>query len=242
MKIGNLELRVPKPAPISSAPRSRKIALAAVACVALLFLAKPMALLLWARIRILTSLPKTAIAEPIESKAAKPAAPTEIDPSLPTSLADGRDPFQIDRLVFPEPKVADPTAPDANAAGTPAHDPADPAEATDPQHVGESAPKDHVEGDGDSGEPAAYAAMRIAAESVVVRSAGAGLQAAVIDDKAVRVGETVKTSAGFEFTLVAVLDGGVVLGLEGREFVVRMPALAENPPMRPSPKSGGGKP
>jgi hypothetical protein len=58
----------------------------------------------------------------------------------------------------------------------------------------------------------------------------------------VRIGETVRTSEGVEFTLVAVLDGAVVLGIEGREFIVQMPKLPASAPIRPTPRPGGGQP
>lgn len=255
MKIGTLDIRIPKPAPISQAPRSRKIALAAVACIAVFFLAKPMALLLWARIRILTSLPKTAIAEPMASAGTTQSALKELDPVLPSWNAKVDDPFEVDKQVFPDPK------PVATAAETPAghreqpsnhgHGDGSQGGSHDGTHAGGTTPTgevDPVAGEGgDSTESERYGALRAAAESVRVQSAGAGLQGAVIDDKAVRIGEIVRTSGGNEFTLVAVLDGAVVLGFEGREFVVEMPkAPAATPikptPVKPTPKSGGGKP
>jgi hypothetical protein len=82
----------------------------------------------------------------------------------------------------------------------------------------------------------------LSAEAIRVHSAGAGLLVAVIDNKAVRVGESVTAPDGTEFTLVGVLDGAVVLGRDGREFVVRMPVASEAKAIKPVPKSGGTKP
>ena len=247
MKIGSLDIRIPKPAPISQAPRSRKIALGVVACVALLFLAKPMALLLWARIRILTSLPKTAIAEPMDAAGATPDVARELDPSLPSWNAAVPDPFRVNTQVFPDPKAAGSAIANAGAS-IDANDLRDRAREQaivpgDEPVDGGATPTDGEEAAaGDSAAPAVYETLRAAAESVRVQSAGAGLQGAVIDDKAVRVGDLVPTSAGVEFTLVAVLDGAVVLGFEGREFTVQMPKLPANVPLRPTPKPGGGQP
>lgn len=243
MKIGSLDIRVPKPAPISQAPRSRKIALGVVACIALFFLAKPMALLLWARIRILTSLPKTAIAEPVDSAGASPKVITDLDPSLPSWRADVPDPFRVNPQVFPDPKAA------AAAGAANEWRESEREQSVAPEHeLVEGGPTSTDGGDATAGEsedseaPAVYESLRAAAESVRVQSAGAGLQGAVIDDKAVRIGETVRTSEGVEFTLVAVLDGAVVLGIQGREFIVQMPKLPASAPIRPTPRPGGGQP
>jgi hypothetical protein len=240
MKIGSLDIRVPKPTPISQAPRSRKIALGVVACIALFFLAKPMALLLWARIRILTSLPKTAIAEPVDSAGATPNVVKDLDPNLPSWRADVPDPVRVNPQVFPDPKAAgagnERREGQREQAVAPQHEAVDGAPAL--ADGGEAATGES----GDSEAPAVYESLRAAAESVRVQSAGAGLQGAVIDDKAVRIGETVRTAEGVEFTLVAVLDGAVVLGIEGREFTVQMPKLPASAPIRPTPKPGGGQP
>ncbi len=63
-------------------------------------------LLLWARIRILTSLPKTAIADDPTPPIALDAKPEEFDSGLTTSnpkAATQRDPFQVDPATFPTP-------------------------------------------------------------------------------------------------------------------------------------------
>ena len=240
MKIGNVEVRAPRIAPIKKASRSRKIALALVACVALLIWAKPMGLLLWARLRILTSIPKTAIAEPVEAQAAKPVQPSELDPKLPGFAAQLRDPFSVDERVFPQPK---PAASDDTESrhGTPAASSGAGTEASTNESGGDE-PAAETNTDGESGAPQRYESLRISAETLRVQSAGAGLLGAVIENKAVRIGETVTAADGTEFTLVGVLDGAVVLGREGREFVVRMPTAPESKSIKPAPKSGGGKP
>lgn len=236
MKIGSFDVRIPKPAPMSKASSSRKIALALVTCAALVICAKPMGLLLWARIRILTSIPKTAIAEPTATQASKPVQPSELDPRLPGFAAALRDPFSVDEGVFPQPK---PSGGDAAAAPGSAAAPA--------SEVVASAETDHdpdgaANGEGESTAPARYEAIRVSAEAIRVHSAGAGLLVAVIDNKAVRVGESVTAPDGTEFILVGVLDGAVVLGRDGREFVVRMPVASEAKAIKPVPKSGGAKP
>lgn len=238
MKIGSFDIRLPKPAPISKASRSRKIALALVACVALMIWAKPMGLLLWARIRILTNIPKTAIAEPTLAKDSKPAQPSDLDPKLPGFGAQLRDPFSVDERVFPQPKQPGDTA---SAQGSVTQVPAQTATPTD---GGETSPEDPADAavDGESSAPSRYEALRVSAEAIRVQSAGAGLLGAVIENKAVRVGETVTAPDGTEFTLVGVLDGAVVLGRDGREFVVRMPTAPESKAIKPAPKGGGAKP
>jgi hypothetical protein len=216
-------------------PRSRQITLVVVACLGLLVWAKPMGLLLWARIRILTSIPKTAIADPEVAQAPKPSQPNELDPLLPGIGTVLRDPFRVDASVFPAPKAAEtPAGTRAETARPATPEPEQKSTQTDPNAD-------------ESTVPSAYEEMRLAAESLRVQSAGAGLSIAIIQDKALRVGETVTTTDGVEFTLVKVLDGAVVLGREGREFVVRMPAQAPGAPSappstRPTPKKTGGKP
>jgi hypothetical protein len=224
MKIGQFDVRMPKHAPISKSPRSRKIALALVTCMALLIWAKPMGLLLWARIRILTNIPKTAIAEPTAEQASKPTQPNELDPKLPALGAELRDPFSVDSKVFPLPNAV------TQQSETTVTEP----DAADPGAVVEQA----VE----SPAPSRYETLRASAETVLVSSAGSGLQVAVIDGKVVRVGDTVTASDGTVFTLVGVQEAAVVLGFEGREFVVRMPLRPESKAVKPLPRGGGGKP
>lgn len=236
MKIGQFNIRLPKLAPISKASRGRKIALALVACVALMIWAKPMGLLLWARIRILTSIPKTAIAEPAQTEDSKPTQPKELDPKLPGFGAQLRDPFSVDNRVFPQPKQAG----EADAsAGVVAVAPGETTVPVDPASEDEPDAETHGE---ESSVPARYEALRASAEAVRVQSAGAGLLGAVIENKAVRIGDTITAPDGTEFTLVGVLDGAVELGRDGREFVVRMPTAPESKAIKPAPRSGGGKP
>jgi len=236
MKIGQHDIRLPKLAPIGKASRGRKIALALVTCAALMIWAKPMGLLLWARIRILTSIPKTAIAEPTATQASKPVLPSELDPKLPGFAAALRDPFSVDERLFPQPK---PSGGDGAAGQGATNTPAPEAVAVAPTDEESDV---EANGEGESTAPARYEAIRVSAEAIRVHSAGAGLLVAVIDNKAVRVGESVTAPDGTEFTLVGVLDGAVVLGRDGREFVVRMPVASEAKAIKPAPKSGGTKP
>jgi hypothetical protein len=165
---------------------------------------------------------------------------TDLDPSLPSWRADVPDPFRVNTQVFPDPKAA-------GAANERRESEREQSAAPEHELV-EGGPTSSDGGDATAGESedseasAVYESLRAAAESVRVQSAGAGLQGAVIDDKAVRIGETVRTSEGVEFTLVAVLDGAVVLGIEGREFIVQMPKLPASAPIRPTPRPGGGQP
>lgn len=244
MKIGSftfwsLASRRVKPGAKLSIPPSRTIALVVVASLGLMVWAKPMGLLLWARIRILTNIPKTAIADPAVAQSTKPVQPPELDPQLPGAMATLRDPFTVDAEVFPKPVVKLPEGNGARAATEPTRT----AQAeTDPKETSGA----H---EGESTAPSVYEALRATAESLRVQSAGAGLTIAIIEDKALRVGETVTAADGTEFTLLKVLDGAVVLGRDEREFVVRMPAQVRSTPSTPAaptrpqaPKKPGGKP
>lgn len=81
----------------SLARRTRAGAVAFLALVVCVLWAKPMGLLLWARIRILTNIPRTAIADDVLAQALKNAAE---DPRLPAPtrvelpVRASRDPFE----------------------------------------------------------------------------------------------------------------------------------------------------
>lgn len=223
MKPEDMKTRLRKELSLQRIPRSRKITLIVVACLGLLIWAKPLGLLLWARIRILTNIPKTAIADPALAEAAKPALPVDIDPQLPDLFAQLRDPFRVDSTVFPLPlpKQPDPGIAQRNPTTTV---PSGPAVVTEEERQRQE-----------------FDAARVAAESLRVQSAGAGLVAAIVENKAVRVGETVQTSTGVEFELVKVLDAGVVVRRNGREYTVLMPVKTK-PLLRPGTRSEGRTP
>lgn len=178
--------------------RRRQGALAIVAAFAVVAWAKPMGLLLWARIRILTSLPKTAIADDPAQAPDEPPAPIELDPRLPARGDVVFDPFQIDPHTFPRPTPAPATTPEPVAA---------------PKVVPEQA---------DVSGSEAIDGPRIAAERFRLQAAGRGLSTAVIDGRTVRIGDALVGTDGLRFTVVGVLEGAVLLEHDGRRFEIRL--------------------
>jgi hypothetical protein len=204
----------------SRAIRRRKGLIVAVASLAMVAWVTPLGLLLWARIRILTSIPKTAIADDTLAQAPKNDQPPELDPGLPGGEWTLRDPFQVDSAVFPKPATQSPagrgstnTNP-ANEGTTQSVVTVEPAVSGETGETGETV---------ESIEPQPYEAAKASAGTFRVQSAGNGLVSAVIDDKVRRVGETLTSTDGRAFKLVKVIDGGVVLEHAGREFIVRIP-------------------
>lgn len=223
MRLGSFKLLSPGGGGRKPISQSRKIALVLVACVGAAVWAKPLGMLLWARIRILTNIPKTAIAEPTLAEAPKPVVPPDLDPQLPSLASELRDPFRVDTSVFPPPTIKAATPPGGEKPTTGSGGGNRGTESTNPAAA---------EADG----------VRIAAESLRVQSAGAGLSVAVIENQAVRVGSTVTAAAGIAFTLVRVIDGGVVVAHAGREFEVMMPAQFGSAAPKVQDKKGGSKP
>jgi hypothetical protein len=178
--------------------RRRRGALAIVAAFAVVAWAKPMGLLLWARIRILTSIPKTAIADDPTKAPAEPPPPIELDAALPAGADWSLDPFQIDPRTYPKPTPA--PEPQAETVAEPKVAPA----STD------ETPSEAIDG------------PRRASERFRLQAAGRGLSAAVIDGRSLRVGDALESADGLRFTLVEVLEGAVVLECEGRRFEIRL--------------------
>ena len=65
--------------------RSRKLAIGMVAMFSVVAWAKPMGLLLWARLRILTSIPKTAIADDPANTPVVVLPPSDLETGLPNA-------------------------------------------------------------------------------------------------------------------------------------------------------------
>jgi hypothetical protein len=171
--------------------------LAFTLAVASVLWAKPMGLLLWARIKILTNIPRTAIADPGDG--APVLVRNRPDLAEPQELrVPGRpatDPFRIDDTAFPIPERPAETSPrGAKAAGGN-------AEEIDPSAVRER-------------ERAAMAA------AFRVQAAGEGMGIAVIDGRTVKVGQSIDGRDGTAFRLVAVRGEGVVLECEGTSYEV----------------------
>lgn len=174
-------------------------ALAFTLALASVLWAKPMGLLLWARIKILTNIPRTAIADPGDGAPVlvrnRPdlAEPQELRvPGLPAT-----DPFRIDDTAFPVPaRPADSSRPGPKvAAGN--------AEEVEPAEVRER-------------ERAAMAA------AFRVQAAGQGMEIAVVDGRTLRVGQSIEGGDGTAFRLVEVRGEGVVLECEGTRYEVQI--------------------
>jgi hypothetical protein len=177
--------------------RRRRSVLGVVAVFAVVAWAKPMGLLLWARIRILTSIPKTAIAdEPLVAAAS--AAPIEIETGLPIGPSASLDPFRVDPTVFPmTPAPASPS----ESVREPLKQSADPAETMRLEQ---------------------QVAARRAADRFRLGSAGAGLSMALIDGRMHRIGDSIESPDGMRFTLVEIRDGSVLLERGGENFELRL--------------------
>ena len=180
--------------------RSRRGAITFLAVFAVVAWAKPMGLLLWARIRILTSLPKTAIADdPTSANAApEPESPLDFDPGLGTTNEIRTDPFRIDPHTFPK---LNPVAPVAAPVA--------------PQPKVEPSTADEARRD------ASRAAGR-QADRFRLQSAGKGLSMAVIDGRTYRVGDVLESTDGLLFTLVEVRDSAAFVEWEGERFELRL--------------------
>jgi hypothetical protein len=171
--------------------------LAFTLAVASVLWAKPMGLLLWARIKILTNIPRTAIADPGDG--APVLVRTRPDLSEPQELrVPGRpaaDPFRIDDTVFPIPeRPAETSRGGAKvAAGN--------AEEIDPAMVRERE------------RSAMAAAFR-------VQAAGEGMGIAVVGGRTVKVGQSIEGPDGTAFRLVEVRGEGIVLECEGTRYEV----------------------
>jgi len=178
--------------------RSRKGALVLVSAFAVVAWAKPMGLLLWARIRILTSIPKTAIADdPAQSPERKEPVP-EIETGLPPAGALFIDPFSIDRHTSRSPDNQTPSQPSIV-----------PTQKRD-------------EGSAEVQALEVLEAARRAAERFRLQSAGRGLSMAVIDGRTYRIGDALEGVDGTRFVLLEILDGGAVLGHGDARIEIRM--------------------
>jgi hypothetical protein len=178
-----------------STSRKTMVFFSLAACLAL---AKPMGLLLWARLRILTSIPKTAIADDPAKVADAVQPPVEIDPRLPAEGARLIDPFSIDPHTYP--MSDNPTPSQASIVPTQKSD------------------KDSTE----VHAPEAFEAASRAAERFRLQSAGKGLSMAVIDGRTYRIGDALEGADGMRFVLLEVLDGAAVLGHGDERIEIRM--------------------
>lgn len=172
-----------------------------VLAVPLAALAQPLGLLLWARIRLLTSIPRTAMAteadETIAAVPAPPAFPDLPDADLP---APGlRDPLAISPRHFPR--------------------------ANDPRGLTETSPKSGVGRVDDEQRAAALLRERLAGIVGRLRVQGLvpGRGVALIDGRVRRVGESFPSAVdGTTVRLVAVEQSMVVVECGDLEFDIRL--------------------
>ncbi len=214
---------------------NRRNALLVVAGLGLVIWAKPMGLLLWSRIRILTTIPRTAIADDAVASAPKPKLPPEFDPQLPAVVAAARDPFRVDPAYFP----SEQDLRNAQTAAAALANPGVAAASSNAEPIVETTAANPSPLElADERPPAEYERLRVAAESLRVQSAGKGLETAVVDGRAVRVGDVLPTAGGDEFVLVEVVAGGIVVAHGAREFIVRLPEQSSGKVVA-SPRRGG---
>ena len=183
------------------AGRRRTILAVLVMVVPVAALAQPLGLLLWARIKLLTSIPRTAMAVE-ESTVVADAAPIEMFPDLPMAApetAEPRNPFRISALHFPS--------------------------------AGQNQVENGFEDKSPSGEvdvedrEASHRRERIAsiATRLEVQGLMPGRGIALIGGRVLRVGESFPGDVdGTAFRLVSVEESSVVVESDGFEFDIRL--------------------
>ncbi len=179
-------------------------AFVAVCGVGLVIWAKPMGLFLWARMRLITGIPKTAMADdPLDQPPipALPQRPSGSDP-IAVSLDDRlrRDPFAVDDAIYPKPIIPqDSTEDEGKSDARPADDPAE-AEARLTERLRELV-------------------ARFRLEAVI-----SGSPLAVINGRTVQVGDHIPAddADGTEFRLNEVRSRSVVLECQGRQYELEM--------------------
>ena len=171
-----------------------------VLVVPMIALAQPLGLLLWARLRLLTSIPRTALAEE-DPTVASAGAGVDLFPDLPASGLpgpDSRDPLAISPEHFPK--------------------------ATVPNRLSEVEPKSGPESaDEDSCEAARRERLADAVARIQVQGLVPGGGVALIDGRAHRVGDVLPDEIdGRPCRLVAVERSMVVVECDGIEFDIRL--------------------
>ncbi len=181
--------------------RRRTVLAGLVLAVPIAALAQPLGLLLWARIRLLTSIPRTAMAtESEEAVASVPAPPAFPDlPNADLPVPGLRDPLAISPRHFPR--------------------------ANRPQPLTETSPKSGLETVDDEQRAAAVLRERLASIAGRLRVQGLvpGRGVALIDGRVRRIGESFPATVdGTTVRLVAVEQSMVVVECGGLEFDIRL--------------------
>lgn len=183
------------------ASRRSTITSGLVLVVPIVALAQPLGLLLWARLRLLTTIPRTAMATEEPTRiAADPGVvrfPDLPDPGLDEIFE--RDPMQVSPHHFPR--------------------------STFPASEPEVGPKSDPGSAEDEGHEARLLRERLASivSSVRVQGLISDRGIALIDGRACRIGDEIPVGAeGVEIRLLEVRTGSVVIGISGCEFVLRL--------------------
>ncbi len=163
-------------------------------------LAQPLGLLLWARLRLLTTIPRTAMATEDPSKLAVVEVP--MFPDLPESGLDdaiGRDPLRISPRHFPR--------------STPSALETEVAPKSGSQNVEEE----------DREEQLVQERLASIVSEIRVQGLIPGRGVALIDGRACKIGDEVPTKVdGVTFRLLQVRMGSVVMDAGGHEFTLRL--------------------
>jgi hypothetical protein len=192
-----------------TADKRRFRALVAVCAVGVVVWAKPMGLFIWARMRLITGIPRTAMAdEPIAADAPKAPEPS-LQAPIAVALDDStdRDPFLVSGAIYPKPII-----PDDFSEGD---GKSDPRPADDPEEA----------------EKRLTNRLREMAAEFRLEALMSGLPVAVINGSTVEVGQAIpaKDGSGVEFRLIEIRQRSVILEAQNRLFELEMSA-----PLTPS--------
>lgn len=192
-----------------TADKRRFRALVTVLAVGMVVWAKPMGLFIWTRLRMVTSIPRTAMAEEGAVLQA-PLAPPKLAPVLDVSLDNqiNRDPFEVNEAAFPKPIIS--------------HDLGDRDGKSNPP----SADELH------EAELRFTTQLRDLAATLRLEALMSGLPMAVINGVTVRLGESIvpEGADSIAFRLTEIRERSVVLESHGRLFELEMSTLLT--PMR----------
>ena len=181
--------------------RRRGLCMAMLLAVPAMAWAQPLGLLLWARFRLLTDIPRTAMATDDEVAQVAIQPPSRF-PDLAQVGFDGhadRDPLRISSLHFPRTS----------------------GEAPRTVHRGHSEP---IRAEGDRRETDRIVKLRSVVRKFRLQALISRNSIAIIDDRTYRVGELldVERTEGIAFVLRSVGKDFVVIEADGHEFEVRL--------------------
>ncbi|MDG2021302.1 MAG: hypothetical protein P8J59_05080 [Phycisphaerales bacterium] len=182
------------------ASRRNTVLSALVLAIPMAALAQPLGLLLWARLRLLTTIPRTAMATEDPSRLAAVEVP--LFPDLPESGLDDlieRDPLRISPRHFPR--------------STPSSSEPEVVPKSDSQSVEEE----------DREKQLVQERLASIVSEIRVQGLIPGQGVALIDGRACKVGDEVPTKVdGVTFRLLRVRMGSVVIDAGGHEFTLRL--------------------